>query len=76
MLYAQVLPFDTRYWEKQGWRRLVPEGESKAPPTQIVAMTKAIGPGKSGPSEAPQAVILRWSRKATRATACSVNQYQ
>src|SRR5262249_10129876 len=25
MLYAQVLPADVKYWEKQGWRRLVPE---------------------------------------------------
>ena len=25
MLYAQVLPADVKYWEKQGWRRLVAE---------------------------------------------------
>ena len=28
MLYAQVLPADVKYWEKQGWRRLVAEDAS------------------------------------------------
>jgi GNAT superfamily N-acetyltransferase len=60
MLYAQVLPSDTGYWEKQGWRRLVPEAESKADPTQIVAMIKVVDPGMPLPLvEAPEAVVLR-----------------
>jgi GNAT superfamily N-acetyltransferase len=60
MLYAQVLPFDTDYWEKQGWRRLVPEAQSKAGPNQIVAMIKAVDPGKPLPeAEVPEAVVLR-----------------
>jgi GNAT superfamily N-acetyltransferase len=60
MLYAQVLPFDTGYWEKQGWRRLVPEAQSKVGPSQIVAMIKAVDPGKPLPTdEAPEAITLR-----------------
>jgi GNAT superfamily N-acetyltransferase len=60
VLYAQVLPFDTGYWEKQGWRRLVPEAQSKARPNQIVAMIKAADPGKPLPEvEPPEAIILR-----------------
>lgn len=42
MLYAQVLPSDTGYWEKQGWRRLVPEVQGKARSNQIVAMIMAV----------------------------------
>ena len=30
MLYAQVLPADVEYWEKQGWRRLVAEDAAPA----------------------------------------------
>lgn len=60
MLYAQVLPFDTGYWEKQGWRRLVPEAQSKAAPDQIVAMIKAVDPSRPLPElEVPEAISLR-----------------
>jgi GNAT superfamily N-acetyltransferase len=60
MLYAQVFPSDTGYWEKHGWRRLVPEAESKADPKQIVAMVKAVDPDKPLPEvEAPEAIVLR-----------------
>jgi GNAT superfamily N-acetyltransferase len=60
MLYAQVLPSDSGYWEKQGWRRLVPEAQSKAAPSQIVAMIKAVDPGKLLPEvKAPEVVVLR-----------------
>ena len=41
MLYAQVLPSDVGYWEKQGWRRLVPEEASRAGTSAIVAMVQA-----------------------------------
>lgn len=59
-LYAQVLPDDTGYWEKQGWRRLVPEVTSKADPRQVVAMVRAVDPGKPLPeAEAPEAIVLR-----------------
>lgn len=59
-LYAQVLPHDTGYWEKQGWRRLVPEAMGKANPRQIVSMGKAVDPGKPLPEgEAPEAIVLR-----------------
>lgn len=59
-LYAQVLPHDTGYWEKQGWRRLVPEAMSKADPRQIVSMVRAVDPGKPLPEvEAPEAIVLR-----------------
>jgi GNAT superfamily N-acetyltransferase len=59
MLYAQVLPTDTGYWEKQGWRRLVPE-EAGGGTKRIVAMVKAVDPSKPLPQvEAPEAVVLR-----------------
>jgi len=60
MLYAQVLPYDTGYWEKQGWRRLVPETTAKAAPRQIVSMVKAVDPSKPLPEvEAPEAIVLQ-----------------
>jgi GNAT superfamily N-acetyltransferase len=60
-LYAQVLPHDTGYWEKQGWRRLVPEAMSKADPGQIVSMVRAVDPGKPLPAvEVPEAIVLRY----------------
>ena len=40
MLYVQALPADVKYWEKQGWRRLVAEGTSSGP-KHIVAMVRA-----------------------------------
>ncbi len=59
MLYAQVLPSDTGYWEKLGWRRLVPEAMSSGP-KPIVAMVKAVDPDKPLPEvEAPEAIVLR-----------------
>jgi GNAT superfamily N-acetyltransferase len=59
-LYAQVLPHDTGYWEKLGWRRLVPEATSKADPRQIVSMVKAVDPSKPLPEvEVPEAIVLR-----------------
>lgn len=60
MLYAHVLPHDTGYWEKQGWRRLVPEAMSKADPALIVSMVKAVDPGKpDSEGETPEAIVLR-----------------
>ena len=60
LLYAQVLPYDIGYWEKQGWRRLVPEAMSKAAPSLIVSMVKAVDPSKPLPEvEAPEAIVLR-----------------
>jgi GNAT superfamily N-acetyltransferase len=59
LLYAQVLPHDTGYWEKLGWRRLVPEATSKADPRQIVSLVKAVDPSKPLPAvEAPEAIVL------------------
>ena len=59
MLYAQVLPGDTGYWEKQGWRRLVPEAMSTGP-KPIVAMIRQVDPSKPMPEvEAPETVVLR-----------------
>ncbi len=59
MLYAQVLPHDTGYWDRQGWRRLVPEAMSTGP-KPIVAMVKQVDPSKPLPEvEAPEAVVLR-----------------
>ena len=43
-LYAQALPADVKYWEKQGWRRLVAEGASSGP-KHIVAMAIPIMAG-------------------------------
>ena len=55
MLYTQVLPSDTGYWEKQGWRRLVPEEKSRAGHKAIVAMVKQVDPSKPLPEvEAPE----------------------
>ena len=59
MLYVQVLPADVKFWEKQGWRRLVPE-EASSGKKPIVAMVKAVDPSKPLPAvEAPEAVVLR-----------------
>lgn len=59
MLYAQVLPSDTGYWEKQDWRRLVPETMSSGP-KPIVAMVKQVDPSQPMPEvEAPEAIVLR-----------------
>jgi len=58
MLYAQSLPGDVEYWEKQGWRRLVPR-EPGSGDKQIVAMVKAVDPSKPLPEvEAPEAIVL------------------
>ncbi|MBS0520872.1 MAG: GNAT family N-acetyltransferase [Proteobacteria bacterium] len=58
MLYAQVLPRDTGYWEKLGWRRLVADAPGAT--KQIVAMVKAVDPSKPLPeAEAPEVVVLR-----------------
>jgi len=57
-LYAQALPADVKYWEKQGWRRLVAE-EGAAGDKRIVAMVKAVDPSKPLPElETPEAVVL------------------
>jgi len=64
-LYAQVLPDNAGYWEKRGWRRLVPEATSGADPGHIVAMVSVAGPGKALPEVegadigVPEAIILR-----------------
>jgi GNAT superfamily N-acetyltransferase len=59
MLYAQVLPADVKYWEKQSWRRLVAE-EASSGPKHIVAMVRAVDPSKPLPAvEMPEAVVLR-----------------
>jgi GNAT superfamily N-acetyltransferase len=58
-LYAQVLPGDVKYWEKQGWRRLVAE-EASSGPKRIVAMVRAVDPNKPLPAaEAPEVITLR-----------------
>ena len=60
MLYAQVLPSETGYWQKQGWRRLVPEEMSRAGDKPIVAMVKQVDPSKPLPEvEAPESIVLR-----------------
>jgi hypothetical protein len=59
MLYAQVLPTDVKYWEKQGWRRLVAEDASSGS-KRIVAVVRAVDPNKPLPDvEAPESVVLR-----------------
>ena len=59
MLYAQVLPADVKYWERQGWRRLVAE-DPGAGDKRIVAVVRAVDPTKPLPDvEAPEAVVLR-----------------
>ena len=59
MLYAQVLPADVKYWEKQGWRRLVAEDASTGD-KRIVAVVRAVDPIKPLPEvEAPESVVLR-----------------
>lgn len=59
MLYAHVLPADTGYWEKQGWRRLAPETQRKAGPTRIVAMVTAVDRGPpAGEVRPPEAITL------------------
>src|SRR3954470_16091336 len=59
MLYTQVLPSDTGYWEKQGWQRLVPEAMSSGP-KPVVGMAKKVDPNQPMPEvEAPEAIVLR-----------------
>ncbi|MDP2329481.1 MAG: GNAT family N-acetyltransferase [Reyranella sp.] len=59
MLYVQALPGDVKYWEKQGWRRLVSE-EASSGAKRIVAMVKAVDPSKPLPEvEAPESIVLR-----------------
>jgi GNAT superfamily N-acetyltransferase len=59
VLYTQVLPRNIGYFEKQGWRRLVPEGQSSEEPT-VIAMVRAVDPSKPLPNEeAPEMVALR-----------------
>jgi GNAT superfamily N-acetyltransferase len=59
MLYAQVLPVDVKYWEKQGWRRLVAE-DARSADKRIVAVVRAVDPNKPLPDvEAPESVMLR-----------------
>ena len=58
MLYTRVLPRDTSYWEKQGWRRLVAETEA-AEDRSIVAMVRAVDPSKPLPDvKTPEMVAL------------------
>ena len=58
MLYAQVLPADVTYWEKQGWRQLVPE-QAGSGAKRVVAMVRAVDPNKPlREMEAPEAVAL------------------
>ena len=60
MLYAQILPADLGYWEKQGWRRLVPEAMSRGGHKPIIAVVKQVDPSKPLPEvEAPDAIGLR-----------------
>jgi GNAT superfamily N-acetyltransferase len=60
VLYAQVLPHDTGYWAKQGWRRLVPQAQSRIDDKAIVSMVKAADPMRPLPeTEAPEAIVLR-----------------
>jgi GNAT superfamily N-acetyltransferase len=60
VLYAQVMPGDTGYWEEQGWRRLVPQAQSKSGAGAIVSMVKAADPTRPLPEvEAPDAIVLR-----------------
>ena len=57
-LYVQALPGDVKYWEKQGWRRLVSE-ESSSGVKRIVGMVKAVDPSKPLPEvEAPESAVL------------------
>jgi GNAT superfamily N-acetyltransferase len=59
MLYTQSLPQDVKYWEKQGWRRLVAE-ETGGGAKRIVAMVRAVDPSKPLPEvEAPESIVLR-----------------
>jgi GNAT superfamily N-acetyltransferase len=59
MLYAQVLPADVKYWEKNGWRRLIAE-EASSSAKRIVAMVRPVDPNKPLPAaEAPESVALR-----------------
>jgi len=58
MLYTQALPTEVKYWEKQGWRRLV-AADPLAAPKRIVAMVRAVDPNKPLPEiESPEAIVL------------------
>jgi GNAT superfamily N-acetyltransferase len=67
MLYVHVLPRDTAYWEKQGWRRLDPD----APPALngTVALVRPVAETKAVTAEqAPEVVTLRQDAPVTRAS--------
>jgi GNAT superfamily N-acetyltransferase len=49
VLYAQVLPHDIGYWVKHGWRRLVPQAQSRADAKALVSMVKAADPARPLP---------------------------
>jgi GNAT superfamily N-acetyltransferase len=57
-LYAQILPCDSGYWERLGWRRL--EAKSTADPRQIIAVAKAVDSSRLAPQvDGPELVVLR-----------------
>src|SRR4051794_33124299 len=57
-LYAQALPGDVAYWEKQGWQRLTGE-ETEAGDGKIVAMIRAVDPSAPlSDVDTPAAVTL------------------
>jgi GNAT superfamily N-acetyltransferase len=57
-LYVQAMPGDVKYWEKNGWRRLVSE-ETSSGAKRIVGMVKAVDPSKPLPDvETPESAVL------------------
>lgn len=58
-LYAQALPNDVGYWEKQGWQRVADE-EPGAVDRKMVALVRPVDPDRPlSEAEAPQSVALR-----------------
>jgi GNAT superfamily N-acetyltransferase len=67
-LYVHALPSDVKYWEKQGWRRLVAEAASSGP-SRAVARVRAVDAGEPLPeTEAPESVKLPGDAQADVAT--------
>jgi GNAT superfamily N-acetyltransferase len=56
MLYTQSLPRDLGYFEKQGWRRLVPESADES---SVIAVIRPVDPSKPLPNfESPEMKAL------------------
>ena len=69
MLYAQVLPADVKYWEKQGWRRLVAEdasaGDKRTGPPALDRRSRRRNRSCCAAKPSSTLRACRWGRRPT-----------